>query len=150
MAKKWSNENLPGALHFVTGNVLDRTKIFVIERNCIVFFEELQALRKRDCKLVAFVLMPDHFHLTLNPRDGNIQKHVGELKEFSAKRISGGRGQIWQQSFHALPLWSAYMIKQKLNYIHANPVRAGLVPRAEEYRWTSFRAFYFEEKEPLL
>ena len=150
MAKKWTNENLPGALHYVTGNVVDRNRIFEVEANCIAFLEELQTLRSKNCKLIAFVLMPDHFHITLNPKDGDIQTTIGELKEFSAKKISQGRGQIWQESFKALPLWSPWMIKQKHNYIHSNPVRAGLVSRAEDYKWSSFRAFYFEEPNPLL
>lgn len=38
-------------------------------------------------KLIAYVLMPDHFYLISNPRDGRIREFVGELKSFSAKRI---------------------------------------------------------------
>jgi hypothetical protein len=41
------------------------------------------------------------------------------------------------------------MIKQKIDYIHANPVKAGLVASAKEYRWSSFGAFYSDAKEPI-
>ena len=41
------------------------------------------------------------------------------------------------------------MIWQKINYIHANPVKAGLVASAKDFRWSSFSAFYFETNEPL-
>jgi hypothetical protein len=41
------------------------------------------------------------------------------------------------------------MIWQKINYIHNNPVRAKLVDSAKDYRWSSFRAFYFHSEEPL-
>jgi len=41
------------------------------------------------------------------------------------------------------------MIWQKINYIHANPVKAGLVNAAKDYRWSSFGAFYSEAKQPL-
>jgi hypothetical protein len=41
------------------------------------------------------------------------------------------------------------MIWQKINYIHNNPVKAGLVGSAKDYCWTSFRAFYFDSAEPL-
>jgi hypothetical protein len=41
------------------------------------------------------------------------------------------------------------MIWQKINYIHANPVKAGLVSSAKNYRWSSFRAFYSGGSEPL-
>ncbi len=42
-----------------------------------------------------------------------------------------------------------WMIWQKINYIHLNPVRAGLAASAKDYRWSSFRAFYFDSGEPL-
>ncbi len=161
MAKKWTNENLPGALHFVTGNVFGRNPIFRNEQNCIAFLEELQSLRaKCECKLISFVLMPNHFHLTLNPRNGDIQTSTGVLKSLSAKRLvdlapskyfwNGEVNQVWQESFKALPLWSDWLIRQKLDYTHANPVKANLVKSAEDYRWTSFRAFYREERDSLL
>ena len=41
------------------------------------------------------------------------------------------------------------MIWQKIDYIHANPVKARLVSSARDYRWTSFRDFYFNSGEPL-
>jgi REP element-mobilizing transposase RayT len=88
MAKKWTNLNLPGALHFVTGNVLNRSQIFRIAANCRSFLDNLQALRnERQCKLIAFVIMLDHFHLILNPRDGDIQTSIGILKSFTAKSL---------------------------------------------------------------
>ena len=57
--------------------------------------------------------------------------------------------QVWQESFKAMPLWSLWMIWQKINYIHANPVKARLVDSAKEYQWSSFKAFYFDLSEPL-
>jgi hypothetical protein len=101
----------------------------------------------------------------MNPRDGNIQGFAAALKSLTAKmivEITGGSQfrlkvpdkdrsihQVWQESFKAFPLWSVWMIWQKINYVHANPVKAKLVRSAKEYRWSSFRAFYFESNEPL-
>lgn len=162
MAKKWTNRNLPGALHFVTGNVRKRLPLFHREAACRAFLEECQGLRtRRESKLIAFVVMPDHFHLIVNPRDGKIREWTGALKSLSAKRLieiappdwflkDESEHQAWQESFKALPLWSNWMIWQKINYIHANPLRAGLAASARDYRWSSFRAFYLEETEPLL
>ena len=106
--------------------------------------------------------MPDHFHMILNPRDGRIKEFAGVLKSVSARAIvnsadgihfelaSDGSGfQVWQESFKAVPLWSAWMIWQKINYIHANPVKAGLVASAKDYRWSSFGAFYLGMDGPL-
>jgi putative transposase len=163
MAPKWSNDNLAGALHFVTGNVLNREPIFHSEQAYLEFLKTLQDLKvKRESKLIAFVIMPDHFHLVVNPRDGKISEWTGALKSLTARdliRIMPTRflktsdddreHQVWQESFKSLPLWSNWMIWQKINYIHANPVRARLADSARDYRWTSFRAFYFDESEAL-
>jgi len=162
MAKKWTNENLPGVLHYVTGNVDKRRRIFKSDTNCIAFLEELRAVRQRhESKLICFVIMPEHFHLVTNPRDGDIQTWVGELKSFSAKSLvqlappkffqkQNGDNQVWQESFKTLRLWSGWMIWQKINYIHANPLRAGLVKSSADYRWSSFKSFYNQPCEELL
>ena len=166
MTKKWSNINLPGALHYVTGNVIHRLPIFKQDLCCLTFFEVCSALLiDWPAKLVAFVLMPDHFHLIVNPRDGNIKGFVSALKSLTAKKIipvtndrrlprqkldkHGSTGQLWQESFKAIPLWSLWMIWQKINYIHANPVKARLVASAKDYPWSSFRAFYMNSSDPL-
>src|ERR1043166_7840770 len=88
MTKKWSNLNLPGALHYVTGNVRHRVPIFREERCCKAFIEVCaELLRSWPSKLIVFVIMPDHFHLIVNPRDGDIQGFAGPLKSLLAARI---------------------------------------------------------------
>jgi len=162
MAKKDTNRNLAGVLHYVTGNVDKRRSIFQQDFNCIAFLEEMQALRKKhESLLICFVIMLDHFHLIVNPRDGDIQSWIGELKSVSAKRLTEinpygffrkneKENQVWQESFRTLRLWSGWMIWQKINYIHNNPLRAGLVESASDYRWSSFRSFYHMECDELL
>jgi len=155
MARKWSNQNLPGALHYVTGNLLDRRRVFTHELYFNAFIEPCAKLMKDwPCKLIAYVLMPDHLHMIVNPRDGQIIEFTGKLKELSAKLLvkvsppsrfrvdDEGSHQVWQESFKAMPLWSAWMIWQKINYIHLNPVKAKLVKSAKDYYWSSFQAFY--------
>ena len=105
--------------------------------------------------------MPDHLHVIVNPQDGRIREFTGKLKSLSAQAItktargidfkpdSEGSLQVWQESFKAIPLWSSWMIWQKINYIHANPVKAGLVSSAKDYRWSSFQAFYAGSEKPL-
>ena len=166
MAKKWSNQNLPGALHFVTGNLINRKPFFVADVACAAFFKILNDSKTEwPAKLIAYVLMPDHFHLIVNPRDGNIRGFNGALKSLSAREainlcsdnrflrttpdVDGSTHQVWQESFKAQPLWSGWMIWQKIHYIHGNPVKARLVNSAKDYRWSSFRAFYDDSQEPL-
>ena len=166
MVRKWSNLNLPGALHFLTGNLVQRAPAFAQEASCLAFLNVCASLvNDWPSKLIAYVLMPDHVHLIVNPRDGNIKGFAAALKSLSAKEIvkinhdarflretpdsDGSIHQVWQESFKGMPLWSEWMIWQKINYIHANPVKARLVPSAKDYRWSSFRAFYQDTGEPL-
>jgi hypothetical protein len=105
--------------------------------------------------------MPDHFHLILNPIDGRIRELMQTINSISAREIversvtrsfktdKGDRNQVWQDSFKALPIWSPWMIWQKINYIHKNPMKAGLVRSAEEYRWSSFSSLYFGDTDPI-
>jgi REP element-mobilizing transposase RayT len=140
MGKKWSNLNLAGVLHFVTANVSARARIFVDASCCLSFLQELDDLNNKwPSKLIAYVLMPDHFHLICNPRDGRIREFIGAVKSLVAHRLGC---EIWQQSFKAMPLRSHWMVWQKINYIHANPVRAGLVKSAKDYEWSSFHSYY--------
>jgi putative transposase len=86
MARKWSNLNLPGALHYVTGNFLNRKPVFTDPRCCAAFLKQLkQMLAEWPCNLISYVLMPDHFHLIVNPRDGRIREFMLDLKGLSAK-----------------------------------------------------------------
>jgi putative transposase len=166
MARKWSNQNLPGALHFVTGSLCHRAPVFIDEACCLAFLDICASLREEwPYKLIAYVLMPDHIHLILNPSDGRIKELVAALKSLSSKRIigtahgvsflrnkadtDGSVHQVWQEGFKDFPLWSPWMIWQKINYIHSNPVKAKLVASAKDFRWSSFRAFYFGDSEPL-
>ena len=162
MARKWSNLNIPGALHYVTGNFLDRIPVFNQETCCQSFIDTFSTLiMEWPGKLIAYVLMPDHFHLIVNPQDGRIKEFTGNLKSLSARAItktargiefkldSEGSAHVWQESFKAVPLWSAWMIWQKINYIHANPVKAGLVSSAKDYHWSSFQAFHTGSEKPL-
>ena len=158
---KWSNLNLAGALHYITGNFINRTPVFTNEVCCRVFLEELKKLNKEwPSKLIAHVLMPDHFHLISNPRDGRIKEFMRDLKSRSAKAIvrinshfrfpeTDEGHQVWQESFKGMALRSAWMIWQKINYVHANPVKSRLVKSAKVYYWSSYRSFYSLSDEPL-
>ena len=161
MARKWSNLNLPGALHLVTGNFLNRLAVFSEPECCMAFLEQLKWLSERwPSKVVAYVLMPDHFHLIANPRDGRIVEFCRDLRSKAAKeiirrttrfqfRITAEGHQVWQESFKAIPLWSGWMIEQKIAYLHANPVKARLVKSARDYYWSSFCSFYELGDGPL-
>ena len=161
MARKWSNLNLPGALHFVTGNCVNRLPVFTEAVCCNAFLDQLKALNEKwPAKLIVYVLMPDHFHFISNPQDGRIKEFSRDLKSKAAKQIvkvsrrfqfpkTKDGHQVWQESFKSVPLWSGWMIRQKINYTNANPVKAKLVKTAGDYYWSSFRSFHHQGDQPL-
>jgi putative transposase len=143
MARKWSNQNLSGALHHVTGNVRDRIPVFKRDDCCMAFLKVFSdLLHDWPSKLIAYVLMPDHIHLIVNPKDGRIREFTGKLKGLSAYEII----ELQVESVSNLKI---RMMWQKINYIHSNPVKARLVNSAKDYRWSSFNAFYSGHPEPL-
>lgn len=54
---------------------------------------------------------------------------------------------VWQDSFWEQTIYTERFLKQKLNYIHLNPVRAGLVQSAEEYLYSSYRNYYLSDNQ---
>jgi hypothetical protein len=79
----------------------------------------------------------------------NYQGSLEKLRHEEWKRHH--RYSLWQPESNVLPVFSEAMFMQKVNYIHQNPVRARLVERAMDYRWSSGRFWQRceTEDEPL-
>ena len=83
----------------------------------------------------AAVVMPDHVHLLVATTHGNLVDHVSAVKS-APTRVwwkHGGRGVLWQRSFHDEGNRSASIFAQALEYVVGNPVEAGLVARWTDY-----------------
>ena len=91
--------------------------------------------------LTAWVFLPDHWHAILFPRFPlSISRVMESIKVGSTLRINAGRkesGLLWQPRFFDRALRSVKEYYEKVGYIHLNPVRAGLVKRAEDWPWSS-------------
>ena len=92
-------------------------------------------------RILAWCLMPNHFHLALRPHhDGDLGRFMHWLLTAHVQRHRGKydtTGRIWQGRFKALPVQQDGHLLTVLRYIERNPLRAGLVRRAEEWRWSS-------------
>ena len=119
-----------------------------------------EARRSAHFLLFAYVIMLDHLHL-LTSRPSTTSEVLRMLKGISARRVinylkeNGYLGSLakleheqrernfkyslWQTEKNVLPVFSEGMFMEKVNYIHQNPVRGGLVERAVDYRWSSAR-----------
>jgi putative transposase len=91
--------------------------------------------------LTAWVFLPDHWHAILFPRfPVTISRVIEAIKVGSTLRINADRkesGLLWQPRFFDRALRSVKEYYEKVEYTHLNPVRAGLVKRAEDWPWSS-------------
>ncbi len=95
-------------------------------------------------RLLAYCLMPNHFHLVLWPReDGEVSRWMQWLMTAQVRRHHrrhGSGGHLWQGRFKAFPIQRDDHLLSVLRYVERNPLRAGLVARAEDWPWSSLGA----------
>ena len=128
--------------YFVTSATLDRQPLFANPHSAAMFIDVLYWTRARyEHLLLAFVVMPDHFHLLAVPRgDDTISQLVRFIKGRFARLHNGDlskQGAIWQASFHDRVARTETDIEQFVAYIELNPVRAGLSEDPAAYPFSS-------------
>jgi putative transposase len=157
-------------LHFITCSCYQRKPLLGAAQARNRFVKILGEVRKRHpFLLVGYVLMPEHVHLLLSePAKGTLSKVMQVLKQRVSralrkrKRLSS-RGQLrlpfseektapkqfWQRRFYDFNVWSYGKRKEKLNYMHANPVMRKLVKHPKDWPWSSW-SFYEKGREGLI
>ena len=158
-----------GHLHFVTFSCFDRRPLLGNPVARGVFVEALDEIRKRyRFKLVGYVVMPEHVHLLISePELGNPSTALMALKYRVARDLRGGRpfskgpllvpnaGELsrlprfWHHRFYDFNVFTGAKQKEKLEYMHENPVTRGLVTNAGVWIWSSF-LFYVTKKHGII
>lgn len=171
MTKRYRIE---GSIFYVTSVIYNRIKIFSRPSFITPILDSLNYYRfQYSCKLIGFAIMLDHIHLLLYPEKAeSITEFMRDFKRFTSGRITRqakiesitewveafeGAGQkteradykVWQDSFWEQTIYTEKFLEQKLDYIHMNPVRAGIVKSAIEYPYSSCRN-YFENNNQLI
>jgi len=154
--------DIPGQAYFITTCTFQRKKIFQNEKCCQILLDNLEFYRKKfGFKLLGYVIMPDHFQFVILPGEKSTTSEImRDLKKFSAKQISEYMKQsdsskknvkiynIWQNGFYAFNLYNQNKLNEKLNYIHSDPVRNGLVIDMRDYKFSSY-LWYTEGRGPI-
>jgi putative transposase len=100
-----------------------------------------EAGERTPVRLLAYCLMPNHFHLALWPRaDGELSDYMMWLLTAHVRRYHQhyhGSGHVYQGRFRSFQIQEEDHLLSVLRYIERNPVRAGLVERAQDWRWSS-------------
>jgi putative transposase len=131
-------------IFFVTTNLARKAAPFFPEEyDLILATIEKQKLRA-DFLLFGYVVMPTHIHLLFSPQSRNLIQIMRDLKSKTGYAIAQRRnvpGPIWQERYFDTIIRRVYNFWEKLEYIHRNPVEAGLVTEPEEWHWSSYRQY---------
>jgi REP element-mobilizing transposase RayT len=155
--------------YFVTCTIVEWLPIF--KEACyqkIVLDALTFIIEHKHTQLNAFVIMSSHLHAVLWPEDQiNLSDVLRDFKRFTSKAISAqaslakdldllkkfasnrekhraqdvSQFQVWQDGFHPEAIFTEDFARQKIDYIHMNPVKAGLVSRPEDWPFSSARAY---------
>lgn len=150
---------------FVTITCLDWQPILKEDRFKDIITESLNFLTNAQRVVIyGFVIMSNHFHLIWqmmgDHRKEDVQrdflKYTGqqllknensELQKELLVQTSDRKYQVWERNSLGVSLWSQEVLIQKLDYIHNNPVKAGLCKHSEEYKYSSAAFYLMNEKE---
>jgi putative transposase len=133
------------ACYSITKTVNLRRHVLAAPLPAKVITESWNFLRSKNrIKLFAFCIMPDHFHMTicLMPRE-DLSKVFEDGGKFTARELNkllGRSGQFWQEGFYDRRCRNEAELHDLSLYIEHNPVRAGLVERAEAWPYSSANA----------
>ena len=156
-------------LHYVTFQIVRWIDIFSrkVYRDIVIdSFRYCQ--HNKGLEIYAFVVMSNHIHAFIRSNTGKLSDTIRDFKSYTSKQIllaiemeqesrrdwmlnlfefsakqhkRNEKYQVWTHENHAEYIYSNKFIMQKINYIHENPVRAGIVEKPEDYLYSSARAF---------
>ena len=134
----------PGALYHVTSRGNEKRPIFRSDVDRRAFLDFLaQAARRFGWSITAWVLMTNHFHLVIQTPGPNLSRGMHWLNGTYAARFNKHHrrwGHLFGGRFKAFLIDKETYFMEVLRYTVLNPVRAGMVERPEDYRWSSYRA----------
>jgi len=135
---------LPGAIYHVTSRGNERRPIFRSNADRRAFLAFLgQAAKRFGWSITAWVLMTNHFHLVIQTPEPNLSRGMHWLNGTYAawfNRQHQRWGHLFGGRFKAFLIEKETYFAEVVRYVVLNPVRAGIVKRPEDYRWSSYRA----------
>ena len=162
--------HIQGHIYYITTVVYKRLPIFTHASFVLPLLDSLNFCRyKQSFKLLGYVIMPNHIHLIIWPfGNRTVADIMGDYKKFTSSRIirqakvesavdwisafklSGqathrSKNNVWQDSYWDGNTYTEQFLRQQLNYIHLNPVRAGLVDDPAKYPYSSYRNYKLDD-----
>jgi len=152
--------------HFITFTVIGWIDVFSRQCYKDIIIDSLKyCQREKGLVLHAWVIMTNHLHLIVSSQTNKIEYLVRDIKKFTSKQIiaaiianpaesrkewmlgmfsyagknnsNNTEFQFWKQDYHPVQLDSVFKAKQRLAYLHENPVKSGMVWESWHYRYSS-------------
>jgi len=138
-----------GAFYHIIARGQRKEKIFYSDNDKKTFLRKLnETLIKYSIKLYCYCLMNNHYHLLIETQNANLSHAMHYFNASYSNYLKAKHsivGSIFQGRYKSILVQrDEYFLNLSL-YIHLNPVRAGIVEKAEDYKWSSIK--YFIEKE---
>ncbi len=141
--------------HFITFSCYHRRRLLELDHPKRIVLGVLnEQLEKQSATCVGFVVMPDHVHALLwFSQVGQLSRfmqgwkrrssfHIHEwwkTMDFSYGQAIDAGDPVWQRKYYSFEINNRNKLEEKLQYLHLNPVRAGMVDRAVDWKWSSAR-----------
>ena len=142
----------PGAYYHITARGNERKDIYRSIQDREQFLSYLETATQRYKAVIhVYCLMSNHYHLLLQTPDGNLSQIMRYINGsytsyFNIKRSRCGH--LFQGRYKAIVVDADEYAGELSRYIHLNPVRAGIVEKPEEYKWSSYQYYIGMKKAP--
>jgi REP element-mobilizing transposase RayT len=168
-----------GGLYYISFAVVAWVDVFTRKDYRDIAIESLRHCQsEKGLVIYGWCMMSNHAHLIISAKENNVSDVLGDFKKFTSKKIikaiqdnagesrkewmlkifrdAGEKNsrnsdyQFWQQDNQPKIIYTPEFAAQKLDYIHNNPVEAGIVEKAEEYIYSSARDYYYGKQCGLI
>jgi putative transposase len=163
------------SFYYSTCTIVDWLPVFQSDPYFKIIIESLKYCREhKGLFLIAYVIMPTHLHLiTSNSEETTLSEIMRDFRQYTSRRIrklleeenqtfyiesfrKAAKGlseqdfKVWSDGFHPVALKSENWLKQKVDYLHFNPVRKGFVELPEQWKYSSARNWILEDDSIIL
>ncbi len=135
----------PGQVYFIT--VVTYRRVPLLVEHFDILMEGVRRTQDRvPFEMGAWVVLPDHFHMIVDPKDSDLSGIVRRLKLSFANRYRSrqrmDRGTIWQRRFWDHIIRDQEDMNRHVDYIHYNPVKHGLITDPFKWRYSSLDEYH--------
>jgi len=151
MGRAWRIE-YEGALYHILSRGNEQRDIFYDDQDRLLFLATIGEMSERfEIDVFAYVLMGNHYHMLLKTNRANLSKSMQWLgvtytRRFNLRHFRSGH--LFQGRFKSIIVQNDAYLMRLSCYIHRNPLRAGIVKRLADYRWSSYKAYAYGDKAP--